>query len=295
VDNTVGAVLLGVIAAAFLFGINTLQVYWYYHRFSKDSRLHKISVGILWTLDTLHMILTIHAVYHYLVKGFGKLDDLQHIVWSIKLQVSLNVVIILMVQTLYAFRVWLLSGYHHGLLGYLAAAVVAGGSGIGIVFAYQLYTVHTYQDLVSWSIITSLAAATTIDFTIAGIMCFYLQKSQGMQSHLNSRISRIMQYTLGSGLFTSACSLSAMFTYILLSNTFIFLGLQFLLTKLYIGSFFAMLNARERSREGREEWGSDLSYRLRTPSSTRSPAAMVPLPPNIHFSTDYDPRKLYNW
>lgn len=43
-------------------------------------------------------------------------------------------------------------------------------------------------------------------------MCFYLRKSKGEEQRLNTRISRVMQYTLNSGLLTSACSLSALFT-----------------------------------------------------------------------------------
>ncbi|KAF9461356.1 hypothetical protein BDZ94DRAFT_814942 [Collybia nuda] len=257
-DNTVGAAYLGVVGSAFLFGVTTLQAYWYYHRFTKDSRLHKYSVGILWLLDTFHLALTIHAVYVYVVTGFGNRDGLEHIVWSIKLQVSINVVVVLMVQTLYAFRVWILGGYHRGFLGYLVAAVVAGGFAIGIILAYKVYTVDTFRQLegVGWAINASLAASTTIDFVIAGTMCYYLRKSKGTET----RISRLMQYTLSSGLFTSACSLSAMFSYILIPNTLIFLAVEFLLTKLYIGSFFAMLNARERTREPRDSERSSGRY-----------------------------------
>lgn len=66
--------------------------------------------------------------------------------------------------------------------------------------------------LLQWSIISSLATSTTIDFAIAAAMCFYLRKSKGDEQRLNTRISRVMQYTLNSGLLTSACSLSALFT-----------------------------------------------------------------------------------
>jgi len=84
-------------------------------------------------------------------------------------------------------------------------------------------------------------------------MCLYLWKSKGMVARLNSKISIVMQYTLSSGLLTSACSLSAMFSYLLLPDTFVYLALSFLLTKLYVGSFLAMLNARERPRQSDEE------------------------------------------
>jgi hypothetical protein len=128
------------------------------------------------------------------------------------------------------------------------AGVVAGGFGIGIVLAFKIYTIQTFEELshISGIIKSSLAASTALDFMIASTMCFYLHKSRGSESRLNSRISVIMQYTLSSGLFTSACSLSTLFTYTLMPNNLIFLSLQFLSTKFYVGSFLAMLNARQR-------------------------------------------------
>ncbi|KAF8147697.1 hypothetical protein B0H34DRAFT_279842 [Crassisporium funariophilum] len=288
-DNTVGAAFLGVVGASILFGITSLQTYWYYHAYRNDSLLHKISVAVLWTLDAFHLALTIHAVYVYMVTGFGHLPGLLHIVWSIKLQVSVNVIIILMVHSLYAVRVWLLGGYHRGVLGYLVASVVAGGFVIGIVLAYIIYTVDTYIELekISWVITAALGISTTIDFVIAAAMCYYLRKSKGGLTRLNSRISTIIQYTLSSGLFTSACSLSAMFSYILLPNTFVFLALEFLLTKLYVGSFLAMLNARERKgAQGTsyEDTSVGMSWqhhlKLQTTSSFWSPT------PNSPTSTD---------
>jgi len=118
-----------------------------------------------------------------------------------------------------------------------------------MVLAYYIYTVHSYFELekISWIINSSFATATGIDFLITTAMCYYLWKSQTPASRLNSRISTIIQYTLSTGLFTSACSLSALFCYILLPNTFVFLSLQFLLTKLYVASFLTMLNARKRA------------------------------------------------
>ncbi|KAF8064360.1 hypothetical protein FPV67DRAFT_218311 [Lyophyllum atratum] len=272
--NTVGALLLGLVGATFLYGSTSLQMYWYYHRFHQDSLLHKVSVGILWTLDTFHLALTIHAVYMYIVLGFGNVAGLMHIYWSIKVQLSINVVVVLLVQSLYAYRVWILGGYHRGVLGYLVIAVVAGGFGM-------VFTVNAYPELdaVSWAINASLAASTSIDFMIAGAMCFYLRKSKGTQSRLNSRISRMMQYMLGSGVFTSACSLTSMFSYILLPETFVFLGVQFILTKLYVGSFFAMLNARERVQDPKGDPENSMGTPLRVHfhnTGLQSPTSPLP-------------------
>ncbi|KAF8188684.1 hypothetical protein BJ912DRAFT_391935 [Pholiota molesta] len=280
IDNTVGAIFLGVVGASLLFGITTLQAYWYYHSYYNDSRLHKCAVALLWTLDAFHLALVVHTVYAYAVTGFGNVHTLSQIEWSLKLQVSVNVVVILLVHSLYTSRVWLLGGYHQGFLGYIVTFVVVGGFVIGVIFAYMIYTVHTFLELetISWAINAALATSTTIDFIIAASMCYYLSKSKGTITRLNSRISTIIQYTLSSGLLTSAFSLGAMFSYILLPNTFVFIALEFLLTKLYVGSFIAMLNSRERKMPEVSSLGqytADASWKqpiaLRTTSNFRSP------------------------
>ncbi|KAG7441277.1 uncharacterized protein BT62DRAFT_1046361 [Guyanagaster necrorhizus] len=242
-----------------LFGITTLQTYLYFHNYPRDTTLHRLSVGVLYLLDTLHLALTIHAMYFYIVtnRGRGLVEAGPEIVWSIKLQVAVMVVIILFVQSLYALRIWLLSGYHRGFLRYLAALSVVGGFGIGIALTYEIYMTRTFPSLSSddksWAMESSLAASTLIDFVLALAMCYYLRKGRGSESDLNSRISVVMQYTLSSGLVTSACSLAVLFTYVLLPNTLIFISLEFLLTRLYVGSFLAMLNARNLPILDRQE------------------------------------------
>ncbi|KAF4611525.1 hypothetical protein D9613_003607 [Agrocybe pediades] len=245
-NNTIGAIMLGMIGGTLIFGMSTLQTFWYYKTFPNDSSVHKYSVATLWSLDALHLSMVIHAVYTYAITGFGNQEALLDILWSVKLLTSINVVVILLVHSLYTMRVWRLSGYHNGVLGYLVASVVLAGFVIGIAMVYCINTVKTYPELsrVSWAVNSAMAASTTIDFLISAAMWYYLHKSKGTVKSLNSRISTVIQYSLCSGLITSSVSLCALFTYILLPNTFIFLALEFLLTKLYVASFIAMLNAR---------------------------------------------------
>lgn len=247
-DNTAGAIVLGMAGAAFFVGISTLQVYLYYHHYPRDTLLYKYSVGILWLLDTFHLMLVIHAVYFYVVTNFGNPDNLDYIVWSVKLQMPINVVIVVMVQSLYAYRVSVLGIYHHSFLGYLSVPVVITGFAFGIILVCKIYRVGTYTDVLgvaNWVLDGIYIILTIIDAVIAGSMCYYLRKSKISDHRLNSRISRLIQYTLGSGLLTSACSLASLLTWILSPDTLSYLALGFFLTKLYVGSFFAMLNARQ--------------------------------------------------
>ncbi|KAJ7352094.1 hypothetical protein DFH08DRAFT_857934 [Mycena albidolilacea] len=271
-DNTLGAVFIGVVLSCILFGVSALQVYYYYHYYPHDSLLHKASVALLWVLDATHLSLMIYSSYHYGVRGFGQYAGLNVVIWPVKLLVAINVVVILLVQSLYAYRVWLLGGYHHGVLGYLVAGVVLGGFAIGIVLAYETYTVSSWTNTgdIAWAVESSFAASTMIDIVISVAMCYYLRKSKGMESRLNSRISTLMQYTLSCGVFTSACSIACLFTFILMQNNLVFLALSFLLTRLYVNSFMAMMNARQRVPRPNES-----TFMLSSPGVSRPPRSMV--------------------
>ncbi|KAG9221495.1 hypothetical protein CCMSSC00406_0009484 [Pleurotus cornucopiae] len=198
-------------------------------------------------LDAFHLALTIQVVYHYLVESFGDFQAQEVIIWSFKLQIVINVVIIILVQSLYAARVWKLGRHYHVLLPWGVIVVVAAGYGVGVLLALQTYRVDSFPELVNiaWTIYLSFATSTFIDLVIAISMCFYLQRSRSGFSELNSRIVTLMQYVLASGMATSVCSMAALIAYALLPNTLVFLGIEFLLTKLYINSFIAMLNTRK--------------------------------------------------
>lgn len=250
-DDTIGAMLLGMAGSAIFVGLSTLQMYRYYHYYPEDCLLHKLSVAILWIFDTLHLFLIIHAVYYYTIWNFGNVLGLVKIVWSVKLQIPLDVIIVVMVQSLFALRVVRLGNIHNNndrnFMGYLAVISVTWGCVIGIVFVFKVYSVTYFSEVpqFSWVIHCTFLTSTLIDTVIAIGMVWYLRKSKGEHYRLNSKISKLIHYTLGSGALTSACSLSCLLTYTWYPDTFYFLSISFVLTKLYVGSFFAMLNARQ--------------------------------------------------
>ncbi|KAJ8701158.1 hypothetical protein PTI98_004115 [Pleurotus ostreatus] len=250
-DNMLGSLFVGSLLAGVLYGVTSLQAYSYYHWFyGRDSLVHRIAVGLLWCLDTLHFVLVVHGVYYYCVSSFGSSVHLSVLVWSMKLQIVINVIIILLVQGLYAYRVWLLGGYHNKIIAYITVAIVSIAFGVGMVLAHYVYTLTDIADheSIGWAIIASLATATFVDFFIAGAMVYYLRRSRGLQSRVNSKLSTMMHMSLTSGVLTSACSMTALIVYVTMPKTLIFMGVESFLTKLYINSFLAMLNARERQQ-----------------------------------------------
>ncbi|KAK0457517.1 uncharacterized protein EV420DRAFT_1688878 [Desarmillaria tabescens] len=103
-----GALYIGATVAAVLFGITNLQTVIYYKRYPDDWWVYRYSVALLWVLDTLHVTLSTHALYYYLI---DKVDIFRSLVgenaqWSFKLQFGINVLIVVYVQGVYAIRLW---------------------------------------------------------------------------------------------------------------------------------------------------------------------------------------------
>ncbi|SJL15363.1 uncharacterized protein ARMOST_18856 [Armillaria ostoyae] len=131
------------------------------------------------------------------------------------------------------------------------------------LLVYKTYTITTFTGLASmgWAIDAAFATSTGIDFFISFAMCYYLHKSRSISefSSTNSRLLVLMWFVLMSGLATSACSTVALVTFIVLPNTLVFLGVEFLLTKLYVNSLLSMLNARKRLQGANTGSGTGLS------------------------------------
>ncbi|KII89434.1 hypothetical protein PLICRDRAFT_175611 [Plicaturopsis crispa FD-325 SS-3] len=304
-NSTLGAAFIGVVVASVLFGITNLQAYMYYHGYRRDWIVYKIFVGILWALDTAHLSLISHAVYHYLVTGFGDVIGLAVIVWSFKLQIAINVGIICIVQTLYLVRVWKLGSHRNKVIPAIVGLAVAGGYAIGVVLAYEVYQVHTFAELdrISWAVQASFAVSTGVDLAIASSMLYYLRSSRSGFAVTNSRIGTLINYTLSSGLATSTCSTAALVIYIIMPDNLIFMAIEFLLTKLYINSFLAMLNARKGiSRKGEGSSVLSVSLPMQRPSMYATQAgndALGPISPydasnrvvvRDSYGADYSPQ-----
>ncbi|EMD37549.1 hypothetical protein CERSUDRAFT_114186 [Gelatoporia subvermispora B] len=90
VDNTVGAVLIGVVVAAVLYGTTTMQTLTYYERSPNDPVYIRFAVFVLWLLSTVHQALITQTLWTYAVTEFGRLNQLE--TWCVKytLQVKLR-------------------------------------------------------------------------------------------------------------------------------------------------------------------------------------------------------------
>ncbi|KIM38415.1 hypothetical protein M413DRAFT_30239 [Hebeloma cylindrosporum] len=269
VDNTLGAAFLGIAASCILIGISMVQTHSYYQSYPKDWMFQKVAVGVLMSLAILHTVFTIHAIYFYLIVNFGNPKGLGSVIWSVyselqgdphymflisltdactnhQLQVVFNTIMVLLVQGLYAMRVWKPS---------------TPTVGVGFLSIVESFKQTSFNNLDSMKkvLYATFSIATGIDFVIAGAMCYYLNKSRSSFVGTNNKILTIMRYVLITGCVTSACSFSALITFATMPYNMVFLGIDFLLPNLYFTSYIAMLNARKSTNERETTSSADVS------------------------------------
>ncbi|SJL08031.1 uncharacterized protein ARMOST_11390 [Armillaria ostoyae] len=181
VANTFSPLYVGAIIAIMLFGITNLQVAMYYKKYPNDWWFYYYSVALLWALDTLHVALSTHALYVYVINMFrdfiGALE-LRH-VWTMQLQLSVNDLLVVYVQWLYAIRLW-----RHTWMAFSQNSpvflAVAASLGTGIFIVCDIFSIPNLASvsIAKRSVYVYCSTIAATDFIIALPMCYYLHKSR---------------------------------------------------------------------------------------------------------------------
>ncbi|KAK0488429.1 hypothetical protein IW261DRAFT_1413969 [Armillaria novae-zelandiae] len=199
---TFGAIYTGATIAAIFYGITVLQTVIYYKQNSNDPWIFRYAVALLWILDTLHVALSTHALYFYLVESFGSYLSLFTIIWSFPLQLVINMLIVFGVQLYVSFSAFSL------MIGKAQFSVLQiirhqnleirppfsrDSSSVhctGIYVIYDTYTLSSFLGIstIRVSIYTVFSTIAGADFIIAGSMCFYLHKGRSMTSFSSGRL-----------------------------------------------------------------------------------------------------------
>lgn len=245
--DTFGALYIGVALSAVLFGLTNVQIFIYFqtHRDTKMS-LFKLIVIWLWILDGLHLALVIHCIYYYLVTNYANFNALTEIVWSLKLQIVFDFLIVLTVHFSYVHRIWIVSrGRSRVLPAVIICIVVVLLFGVSIPVMWAEYQSHVFQDMVAieWTAYLTLSCTAFADILIASSLCYLLATSRTGYSSTGSFITKLMGYIISTGILTSACSMIVVITCAAMPNNFIFFSIEFIVTKLYVNSFMALMNA----------------------------------------------------
>lgn len=196
--------------------------------------------------------------------NYANFNALTEIVWSLKLQVILDVFIVPTVHFSYIYRIWIVSKSRSRVLPVVLICIVVvltGGISVPVVLAQ--YHCHVFQDMVAieWTAYLTLGSVTFSDIVIASSLCYLLATSRTGFSSTDSFITKLVGYIISTGYLTSVCSMIAVITCAVMPKNFIFLSIEFIVIKLYVNSFMALMNARYYLQTDAVSVGSEFRVR----------------------------------
>jgi len=243
-DGLFGAPLIGLVISSFLSGFVTLQTFFYYRTYPKDKIYLKVLVGIIWLLDSGHLIAITHFVYFYTVSHWGDITVIPRLPISFGINTLFNALITSLSQTFLIFRAHILHGKRWWITIFLLAVLLMHtGAGLGssvlvLKINLTIVQIHDYQTIASvW-----IYGAAIEDAIIAVVLFVSLFKKRTFSKAL---IDRLILFLVGTGVLTSIVAIIDMSLFLILTENLVCLALMFPLGRLYTNALLSSLNARQ--------------------------------------------------
>ncbi|KAL5524111.1 hypothetical protein ACEPAG_8284 [Sanghuangporus baumii] len=251
---SVGSVLISSWVAIALSGVMLLQAYMYYRgRRRTDETIYGLLVVVLLLLDVAHVICIMTTLYHYLIRNFGNNKELEVLVPSLALTVGLTGTITFFAQSFFTWRVWKLSKKSiiaPVIFVFQIARLTSGW--VTTVKAIDFGTFEAWTHQVRWIFTAGLAIAVLCDILITGSLCYWLHGSRNGVHGMNEIIDKIILYSVENGMLICLASIASLICGITMPGNLIFIGIHFVISKLYINSILASLNTRNSFRARKE-------------------------------------------
>ncbi|PAV20314.1 hypothetical protein PNOK_0294100 [Pyrrhoderma noxium] len=247
---SVGSVLITSWFATALSGIVLLQAYFYYRSKPKnDLKIFTILIVVLLLLDSAHIVCIMITIYHYLIENFGNNDALGELVPSLALTVGLTGTITFFAQSFFTWRVWKLS--RKNIIAPITFLLQIARLTLGWVTTARAIHYGTFDDWatkVRWLFTTGVSVAVACDILITGGLCYWLHGSRTGLSSMDEAIDKLILYSVENGLLTCVFSIASLVCAIIMPGNLVFIGIHFVISKLYISSVLTALNTRNSFR-----------------------------------------------
>ncbi|KAJ3786408.1 hypothetical protein GGU10DRAFT_173579 [Lentinula aff. detonsa] len=248
-DNTMGAILVGILVSAVLYGISLVQTFFYYNHYRNDAWYLKSLVAATVFFDTMHLCFITHTIYFYLVSRYYDNEQLNNMIWSVLAEAIPTGFTGTLVQTFYTIRVWRLSKKNH-VLAVVIMSIVLAQTACGTAWVIISLQLSTFQQLLDISGLTVSinALSSAADVIIAASLCFLLTQSRTGFKHSDTLINKLILFSVNTGLATSICAVASLVSLIASPDSLLYAPFYFCIGRLYSNSLLATLNARKQIR-----------------------------------------------
>ncbi|KAI0636274.1 hypothetical protein C8Q77DRAFT_1102773 [Trametes polyzona] len=204
---------------------------------------------VVMLLETVHTVLPMHACYYYLVTNYFQPEVAQKGVWSLNVIPAEAGLIVVVAQSFFARRVYLIGGASK-LVSIVAAAFFVAHLATSIVMTVEAFRINTIQDFTDktkYISFASLVCAALADFLLSGAIIAALRRTQAKNQQNNgaSRIEVATLYILNTGLLTGVLHSVAAILSIAWPYRLYWAATGLVALKLYAITLFAVLNSRK--------------------------------------------------
>ncbi|KAJ7609192.1 hypothetical protein DFH06DRAFT_188914 [Mycena polygramma] len=248
-DSTLGAIEVGGVVSTYLFGIETVQVYYYFRKYQDDSLWLKSMVAAVWIFELGHTISAWHAIYSVSVTFYCQPQHLEVPPHSLEVTILFASLIYIVVQGFFANRVRIFSGKWFVTVVCWVLTILRATSNLtmmGIEWANP--NVTTLQVKFRWLMAVALSLGVTVDIVITLSLCYWLwQIRQSKFEQTRKIVDTLLVWSVETGVVTTVAS--AMFLILFLGrNDLAWFPFFLVQVKLYSNSLLVSLNGRQHLR-----------------------------------------------
>jgi len=253
VENTYGALLLGAFLACCLSGIVTVQSFLYIKLYPSDATRTKLTVAVVWFLDTLHTCFVMSSIWNYLIPHFGDVQRVDFIPWTVAMSIAVTAILTIIVHCFLARRIYRLTKNDWRITGpILILAVLRLVS--ACVTTAEMIRLKSFTEFAlkfRWVFTLGLALSSAVDVLITVCLSYYLRSNRTGSLSMDDVIDSLVVYTFETGTLTCAGTVLSMICWLTMPYNRLFLALHFMIAKLYANSLLATLNTRKTLRDSR--------------------------------------------
>ncbi|KAG7446635.1 uncharacterized protein BT62DRAFT_130735 [Guyanagaster necrorhizus] len=256
---TIGSLLLGGLFSAVLTGMMSIQSLLYFKLFPEDKPRIKALVTILWLLDLAHSGTVWAGLWNYSIVHFDDTAWINQIPQAISVTIILTAISTICVHLFFAERIFRLSR-NNWMLAALIAIPAFLRLTCACVTAGAMLFIETYsgfRNKFDWVFSAGLGLSSAVDILITGSLLKLLHANRKTSLSFDHIIDSLILYTLECGAVTCAATIASMICWLTMNNNLVFLGLHFVISKLYSNSLLATLITRYELRNSRERSTSD--------------------------------------
>ncbi|KAJ7480972.1 hypothetical protein FB451DRAFT_1238903, partial [Mycena latifolia] len=251
-----------------LFGILSLQVYFYYQAFPDDRLSIKCLVYISYIAEVVQTSFLMYDAFALISSGFQDPEKV-HFEW---LDVPIISGIVAFIgQSFYAYRVHMLSqSWFIPILIVLLALTSSVGAFLSGVFTFEAGTLRQTSDKAFAALGVWGGASAFTDIMIAVCMTYYLSKHDTGYHKTRLLISKVIRLTIETGSLTAVVTMAASALFLFCPDRIYYTTPIALLPTLHANNILVGFNSRFQIVGGQTRCISPINFISTAPSHFRS-------------------------